>query len=137
MFNILQATMKIIQLTYDTSYGMPDFGDADLVQLLTGWHPVVYITQPLFKDQEIVIKLLEELQLGNAPTVEFEPADAPTLSEPSKPERRRVTVQKTDNIDHHLTLPPGQEQNFDAKLPIKLISSCQKWCVIYECNFPT
>ena len=71
--------MKIIQLTYDTSYGMPDFGDADLVQLLTGWHPVVYITQPLFKDQEIVINLLEELQLGNAPTVEFEPADARTF----------------------------------------------------------
>ena len=80
-----QATMKIIQLTYDTSYGKPDFGEADLVQLLTGWHPVVYTTQRLFKEQEIVIKLLEELQAGNIPAIEYEPIEDPAKSE-STPE---------------------------------------------------
>ena len=68
--------MKIIQLTYDTAFGMPDFGEADLVQLLTGWHPVVYSTQPTFKEQETVIKLLEELQSGNIPDIEYEPAES-------------------------------------------------------------
>ena len=70
-----QATMKIIELTYDATFGMPDFGEADLVQLLTGWNPVVYSTQPTFKDQELVIKLLEELQKVTTPNIEFESTD--------------------------------------------------------------
>ena len=67
--------MKIFELTYDASYGMPDYGEADLVQLLTGWNPVVYSTQPTFKEQEIVIKLLEELQKETPPNIEFESTD--------------------------------------------------------------
>ena len=67
--------MKIIQLTYDTSFGMPDFGEADLVQLLTGWHPVVYSTQPTFKEQETVMLILEELHKGNTSQIEYDPAE--------------------------------------------------------------
>ena len=104
--------MKIIQLTYDTSFGMPDFGEADLVQLLTGWHPVVYSTQPTFKEQETVMLILEELHKGNTSQIEYEPADGGLSSEEQRPSSN-ISVLATsgeNDKDHHQASPTKHQQ---------------------------
>ena len=128
----MQATMKIIQLTYDTSYGKPDFGEADLVQLLTGWHPVVYRTQPAFKEQATVIKLLEELQALNSPTIEYEPIedasecdagisendDEASRKELAKRERRVAKAPKPEPaVLQNKQLSAKQQQSHETTLP--------------------
>ena len=107
-----QATMKIIQLTYDTAFGMPDFGEANLVQLLTGWHPVVYSTQPTFKEQETAMLILEELQKGNTPDIEYETAEKNVSEELSSVSSSHISLNGDNEKDHrHVQQTPTVKQH--------------------------
>ena len=84
---ICKAVLKIVQLTYETAYEVPDFGEADMLQMLTGWLPVTYQTQPTFTEQANLLKLLEEQHQLMAPLTTYEP-----IQEPPSPSEQASSV---------------------------------------------
>ena len=117
---ICKATMKIIQLTYDTAYEMPDYGESDLVQLLTGWQPIVYQTMPSFKEQESVLLILEDLQRANDPEIEFEPIEVPkpvVVDEPVNADAKNKGRGDKAKTDTKLPQPPPGSTAAQAPVP--------------------
>ena len=85
-----KAVAKVAQLTYETMYDVPEFGDADVIQMITGWIPATSLTQPDFKDQASFLRLLLDLKDTAEPRIAYEPipdpvpASAPIDPLPSK-----------------------------------------------------
>ena len=74
---LTKAVLKVAQLTYETMYDVPEYGDADVVQMITGWTPATSLTQPDFKDQSAFLRLLLDLKDAAEPRIAYEPLPDP------------------------------------------------------------
>ena len=113
---ICKAILTLVQLTYETAYEVPEYGEADVLQMLTGWQPVTYTTQPQLAEQEAVLGILEELHSLYTPAVAYE-ADEPPPAEVRVDSVSLPGAQQESALDSHAAKKGRNAQRPDPTRP--------------------